>query len=55
MEYIKNLKSWDNSVWLKGSLCAMFDENNECSINGVNMEYDEKYGLILKGDEDGEI
>lgn len=47
--YIKNLKSWDNSVWLKGSLCAMFDENNRCRINGVDMVYDKKYGLDIEG------
>ena len=53
--YINNLQKWDNSAWLKGTLCAMFDENNECSINGVNMVYDEKYGLILKGDNDAKV
>ena len=53
--YINNLQKWDNSAWLKGTLCAMFDENNECSINGVNMVYDEKYGLILKGENDAKV
>ena len=53
--YINNLQKWDNSAWLKGTLCAMFDENNECSINGVNMIYDEKYGLILKGENDAKV
>ena len=53
--YINNLQKWDNSAWLKGTSCAMFDENNKCSINGVNMEYDEKYGLILKGENDAKV
>lgn len=53
--YINNLQKWDNSAWLKGTLCAMFDENNECSINGVNMVYDKKYGLILKGEDDAKV
>lgn len=53
--YINNLQKWDNSAWLKGTLCAMFDENNECSINGVNMVYDEKYGLISKGGNDAKV
>ena len=53
--YISSLQKWDNSAWLKGTLCAMFDENNECSINGVNMIYDEKYGLILKGENDAKV
>lgn len=53
--YIKNLRNWDNSVWLKGSLCAIFDENNECSINGVTMVYSKKYGLKVKGDKDGQV
>ena len=53
--YINNLQKWDNSAWLKGTLCAMFDENNECSINGVNMIYDEKYGLISKGENDAKV
>lgn len=33
----------------------MFDENNECSINGVNMVYDKKYGLISKGENDAKV
>lgn len=53
--YINNLQKWDNTAWLKGTLCAMFDENNECSINGVNMVYDEKYGLISKGENDAKV
>ena len=53
--YINNLQKWDDSAWLKGTLCAMFDENNECSINGVNMIYDKKYGLILKGENDAKV
>ena len=53
--YINNLQKWDNSAWLKGTLCAMFDENNECSINGVNMVYDKKYGLISKGENDAKV
>lgn len=53
--YINNLQKWDNSAWLKGTLCAMFDENNECSINGVNMVYNEKYGLISKGENDAKV
>ena len=53
--YINNLQKWDNSAWLKETLCAMFDENNECSINGVNMVYDKKYGLISKGENDAKV
>lgn len=53
--YIENLKKWDNSVWLKGTLCAMFGENNECQINGVSMIYDIKYGLMIRGDEDVKV
>ena len=53
--YINNLQKWDNSAWLKGTLCVMFDENNKCSINGVNMVYDKKYGLISKGDNDAKV
>ena len=53
--YINNLQEWDNSAWLKGTLCAIFDENNECSINGVNMVYDKKYGLISKGEDDAKV
>ncbi|WP_448947572.1 CRISPR-associated helicase Cas3' [Lachnoanaerobaculum sp.] len=53
--YINNLQKWDNSAWLKGTLCAIFDEDNECSINGVNMVYDKKYGLISKGENDAKV
>ena len=43
------IRDRDNSVWLKGSLCAMFDEDNRCRINGVDMVYDKKYGLDIEG------
>ena len=42
-------------MWLNGTLCVIFDENNECSINGVSMVYDKKYGLILKGEDDAKV
>lgn len=53
--YIDKLQNWNNSMWLKGTLCVIFDENNECSINGVSMVYDKKYGLILKGEDDAKV
>mgnify|MGYP000041405777 FL=1 len=53
--YIDKLQNWNNSVWLSGTLCVIFDENNECTINGVSMVYDKKYGLILKGEDDAKV
>ena len=53
--YIDKLQNWNNSMWLNGTLCVIFDENNECSINGVSMVYDKKYGLILKGEDDAKV
>ena len=53
--YIDKLQNWNNSMWLNGTLCVIFDENNECTINGVSMVYDKKYGLILKGEDDAKV
>lgn len=53
--YIDKLQNWNKSMWLNGTLCVIFDENNECTINGVSMVYDKKYGLILKGEDDAKV
>lgn len=49
----KYLSDWQQQMWLKGALGIIFDENNECVLNGCNcrLKYSTKYGLsyeILK-------
>ena len=42
---LKHLASWQKTLWLKGSLGIVFDENNEFILNGYKLFYDEKYGI----------
>ena len=44
-----NLFEWQESIWLKGSLGIVLDENNEFELCGEKLIYDEKYGIsVLK-------
>lgn len=45
---LKNLSCWQESIWLKGSLGIIFDENNEFTIEKTKIEYHENYGLLIK-------
>lgn len=42
---LKYLASWQKTLWLKGSLGIIFDENNEFILNGYKLFYDKKYGI----------
>lgn len=42
------LSQWRNSLWLKGELGIIFDENNEFILNGFKLSYDEKYGITIE-------
>lgn len=44
---LRELKIWQESSWLKGSLGIIFDENNKFTINCIEMVYDEKYGISV--------
>ena len=51
------LPSWQESVWLKGMLGIIFDENDEFIINGFILRYCQKQGLSfqkLTGNEGGD-
>ncbi|MEE3393605.1 MAG: CRISPR-associated helicase Cas3' [Lachnospiraceae bacterium] len=51
-DYNRNkLPEWQTDPWLKGSLGLIFDESNEVDINGIILQYDNIYGLKIKGDE----
>lgn len=49
--YLNELKEWDSSGWLKGSLGIFFDENMNCRLNGYLLHYDRKYGLSYQKEE----
>ncbi len=49
--YCKNLKDWEASGWLKGSLGILFDEKMNCRLNGYLLHYDQKYGLSYQKEE----
>lgn len=46
-----NLREWQTSAWLKGSLGIIFDENNEFELGGVKLKYSKKLGVLydMKG------
>ncbi len=52
--YLKHLKGWDQSSWLKGSLGILFDTDMNCRLSGYLLHYDRKYGLSYQKEE-GEI
>ncbi len=45
---LKNLYSWQKSIWLKGALGIIFDSNNEFVIENIKIIYDEKYGICVE-------
>ncbi len=45
---LKNLSSWQKSIWLKGSLGIIFDDNNEFIIENTKIKYDCKYGIFVE-------
>ena len=49
-----NLREWQTSTWLKGSLGIIFDENDEFELGGVKLQYSEKLGVLydMKGSDD---
>lgn len=51
---LKYLKEWQTSVWLKGSLGIIFDENDEFELGGVKLKYSKKLGVLydMKGSDD---
>ncbi|NMD38872.1 MAG: CRISPR-associated helicase Cas3', partial [Christensenellaceae bacterium] len=47
----KYLKEWQNSIWLKGTLGIIFDENNEFELCGKKIKYSKKYGISVVEEE----
>lgn len=43
-----HLANWRETTWLKGALGIIFDENNECVINGRKLCYNEEYGISME-------
>ena len=44
--------SWQKDPWLKNEISLILDKENEASLNGWNLKYSKKYGL-LKERKDG--
>ncbi len=53
----EHLANWQDSPWLKGSLGIIFDAKNRFSLNGFQLSYDPKIGLLFEkeGMNNGEI
>ena len=45
------LGKWQESVWLKGELFLIVDEDNSALLNGYRLKYDREIGLIYKKEE----
>lgn len=45
---------WKGDIWLRGALALEFNENNLTTLNGFNLKYSSKLGLMYeKEEEDG--
>lgn len=45
---------WKEDIWLRGALALEFNENNLTTLNGFNLKYSSKLGLMYeKEEEDG--
>lgn len=45
---------WKGNIWLRGALALEFNENNLTTLNGFNLKYSSKLGLMYeKEEEDG--
>lgn len=42
---MKFLSDWQEQPWLKGSLGIIFDENGRFELNGVQLKYDNEFGI----------
>ena len=42
---MKYLSDWQKQPWLKGTLGIIFDENGRFELNGVQLKYDNEFGL----------
>ena len=42
---LKSLSEWKDQPWLNGSLGIIFDENGRFELNGVQLKYDNEYGM----------
>lgn len=42
---MKFLSDWQRQPWLKGTLGIIFDENGRFELNGIQLKYDNEFGL----------
>ena len=38
--------SWQKDPWLKNEISLILDKENKASLNGWNLKYSKKYGLL---------
>jgi len=51
-EITRELSLWQASLWLKGSLCLILNEERTASLGGYRLKYDDFYGLSIEKEED---
>lgn len=45
---------WKEDIWLRGALVLEFNENNLTTLNGFNLKYSSKLGLMYEKEEEDE-
>jgi CRISPR-associated endonuclease/helicase Cas3 len=52
---LQELRAWQNSHWLKGELFLILDEQLSTDLCGYRLQYDQRYGMLSKRIEEGDV
>lgn len=52
---LTELRAWQQSSWLKGELFLVLDEQLGAELCGYRLQYDERYGMLVKKIEEGDV
>ena len=50
---IDKFRAWQQSIWLKGALALVLDEQQKTNFNGWNLSYSPKLGLCYEKQDNG--
>ena len=50
---IERFRAWQQSIWLKGALALVLDEQQKTDFNGWNLSYSPKLGLRYEKQDNG--
>lgn len=52
---LNELRSWQQSDWLKGELFLILDEQFSAELCGYHLRYDQHYGMLSEKIEGGDV